>query len=109
MKQEVIETSTAWTKGKMTFTGPSFTTLLTEAGLSGEVVTAEALDGYSIDIPRARLTGDGAILATTIDDKPLPEDKAPYWIIFPYDQSPAMNDEEHQSWSVWELTKLTIK
>jgi hypothetical protein len=109
MKQEVIETSTAWTEGATKFSGPTFTDVLNEVGLAGETVTAEARDGHSIAIPRERLTGDGAILATSMNDAPLPADKAPFWIIFPYDRAPEMNDEQHQSWSVWAVTKLTVK
>jgi hypothetical protein len=109
MEQEVIETSTAWTEGKTKLSGPSFTDVLEQAGFAGETVTAEALDGYAIEIPRERLTGDGAILATGMNDAALPEDKAPFWIVFPYDRSPEMNDEDHQSWSVWAVTKLTVK
>jgi hypothetical protein len=109
MEQEVIETSTAWTEGKTKFSGPSMADVLEEAGFAGETVTAEALDGYAIEIPRERLTGDGAILATGMNDAALPEDKAPYWIVFPYDRSPEMNDADHQSWSVWAVTKLTVQ
>jgi len=109
MEQDVIETSTVWTEGTGTFAGPSFQAVLQEAGLAGETVLAEALDGYSVEIPRGRLTGDGAILATTMNGEPLPEDKAPYWIIFPYDQSPEINDTDHQDWSVWAVSKLTVQ
>ena len=109
MEQQVIETSTAWTEGVTKFSGPTFTDVLNEAGLAGETVTAEALDGYSIVIPRERLTGDGAILATGMNDEPLPEEKAPFWIVFPYDRSPEMNDADHQSWSVWAVTKLIVE
>jgi hypothetical protein len=109
MEQEVIETSTAWTEGKTKFSGPSMTDVLEQAGFAGETVTAEALDGYAIEIPRERLTADGAILATGMNDAALPEDKAPYWIVFPYDRSPEMNDADHQSWSAWAVAKLTVQ
>jgi len=109
LPQEVIETSTAWTEGTVEFSGPSMQAVLQEAGLAGETVTAEALDGYSVEIPRERLTADGAVLATGMNDGALPEDKAPFWIVFPYDRSPEMNDEAHQSWSVWAVKSLTVK
>jgi hypothetical protein len=109
LPQETIETSTAWTEGVQIFTGPSMLSVLEEAGLAGATVLAEALDGYSVEIPQDLLTGDGGMLATTMNGTPLPEDKAPYWIVFHYDRSPEMNDEEHQAWSVWAVTKLTIK
>jgi hypothetical protein len=109
MKQEIIETSTPWTEGVAKFSGPTFTDVLNEVGLAGETVTAEARDGNSVAIPRERLTGDGAILATSMNDAPLAAEKAPFWIIFPYDRAPEMNDEQHQSWSVWGVTKLTVR
>jgi hypothetical protein len=109
MKQETIETSTPWTEGLTKFSGPTFTDVLNQVGLAGETVTAEARDGHSVAIPRERLTGDGAILAMDMNDAPLPGDKTPFWIIFPYDRAPEMNDQQHQSWSVWAVTKLTVK
>ena len=109
LKQDVIETSTPWTEGTVKFSGPSFTEILNKAGLAGETVTTEALDGYSVEIPRSALTADGAILALSMNDAPLPADKAPFWIVFPYDQSPEMSDEAHQSYSAWAVKALTIK
>ncbi len=109
MNQAVIETTTAWTDGVQTFEGPLMSDLLQEGGFLGENVAVEALDGYGIEIPRARLVEDGAILAIRMDGVPLPEDKAPYWIVFPYDQSPEMNDKDHQDWSVWALEKMTVQ
>jgi hypothetical protein len=109
LPQQAFETSTVWTEGVQVFSGPSMQSVLQEAGFSGVTVLAEALDGYSVEIPRDRLTGDGGILAVRMDGAPLPEKKAPYWIVFPYDQSPEINDKDHQDWSVWAVTKLTVK
>ena len=111
--QEIIETSTpnlpGWPEaGKAKFSGPLMADVLSEAGLAGETITAEAADGYRVDIPRERLTADGAILATRMNDEPLPEDKAPFWIVFPYDRSPDINHSDHYDWSVWALTKLDV-
>lgn len=119
LRQDVIETSLPWLekdeshpnwpKGVHKFSGPSVTEILNEAGMAGDTVTIEALDGYGIQVPRGRLTGDGAILATSMDDEPLPEDQAPYWIIFPYDRSPEMADADHASWSVWQVAKIGLE
>ena len=109
MKQEVIETSSKWIEGVNKFSGPLIMDLLNEAGFAGETIEAEALDKYSLDVPRSHLTGDGAILAISMNDKPLPEEQAPFWIIFPYDQNPETKNEEHESWSVYKLAKLTVK
>jgi hypothetical protein len=109
MEQDVIETSSKWIEGVNKFSGPTMTDVLEKAGFAGETVNAEATDKYSLDVPRSHLTGDGAILAISMNDEPLPEDQAPFWIIFPYDQNPETNDEDHQSWSVYKLAKLTVK
>ena len=109
LPQTTIETSTAWTEGKHKFTGPTFGAVLDAAGLAGETVTIYALDGYGVAIPRANLTADGAIMAASMDDGPVPEDKAPYWLIFPYDQSPEMNDKQHQDWSIWAIEKIELE
>jgi hypothetical protein len=109
LPQQMIETSTVWTEGVQVFSGPSMQSVLQEAGFAGETVLAEALDGYSVEIPRDRLTADGGILAVRMNGAPLPEEKAPYWIVFPYDESPEINDKDHQDWSVWAATKLTVQ
>jgi hypothetical protein len=109
MEQQVIETSSKWIEGVNKFSGPSMTDVLEKAGFTGETVNAEALDKYSLDVPRDHLVDDGAILAISLNDQPLPEDQAPFWIIFPYDQNPETNNEDHQSWSVYKLSKLTVK
>ncbi len=108
LPQTTIETSTSWTEGKHKFSGPTFAEVFNAAGLAGETVTVEALDGYAVELPRATLVDDGAILTTTMDDQPLPQDKAPYWVIFNYDQSPEMDDQNHRDWSIWAISKITL-
>lgn len=109
LRQDVVETKTPWTAGSTRFSGPAFTDLLSEAGFAGETVTAVSADGRSVAIPRARLTSDGAILALGVNDKPLAAYKGPFWIVFPYDRSPELGDKQHQDWSLWGVTKLTVK
>jgi hypothetical protein len=108
LPQTTIETSTAWTEGKHKFSGPTFADVFNAAGLAGETVTIEASDGYAIELPRGTLVDDGAILTTAMDDQPLPADKAPYWVIFNYDQSPEMNDQNHRDWSIWAISKISL-
>jgi hypothetical protein len=105
MPQATVDT-THW-EGAHTFSGPTFADVLAIVGIPGETVHAEALDGYSLDIPRARLVNDGAILAIAMDGGPLPEDRQPFWIILPETGSEEVN-LELWDWYVYQLVKLTL-
>lgn len=108
MPVTTIETSTIWTDGVTKFEGVAATELLAAAGPNGETVTASAADGYAVDIPRAEF--EKAIIAYKMDGELLtPDQFGPYWIIFDYDGDPAVNDEAHQGWSVYQLKSLEVK
>lgn len=109
LRQDAIETKTAWTQGETTFAGPAFTDVLNKAGFNGDTVTAESADGHAVAIPRTKLTSDGAILALTMNGAPLPPDRGPFWIIFPYDRSADLKDKQHELWSASSVTKLTVR
>jgi hypothetical protein len=108
MPVTAIETSTIWTDGVTKFEGVAAKDLLAAAEANGTTVTASAADGYSVEIPRAEF--EKAIVAYKMDGEVLtPDQFGPYWIIFDYDGDAAVNDEQHQGWSVYQLKSLEVK
>lgn len=105
-----FETTTIWTEGQQKYTGVSIKALLETVGAKGETIVAEALNGYSIEIPIAELDDGAPILAYFIDDKPFSRrDKGPLWVIFPYDSDAKYRSEITYAYSIWQLHKLTVK
>lgn len=100
-------TSTQWTQGKTTFRGVMGQALMRSLGATGTMVEAHALDGYSIDIPLEDFETTPLLIADQMDGKPLPDDKAPFWIVYPYDSG--YDAQQYVDRSVWALDKLVVK
>lgn len=107
---EEFETTTIWTEGTLKFSGVVLRDLLQAAGAEGEVVVAEALNGYSVEIPIADLDEKAPIVAYHINDEPFSRrDKGPLWIVFPYDGDEKYKSEVSYAYSIWQLQRLTVK
>lgn len=100
-------TSTQWTQGPTTFRGVMGQALMRSLGATGTLVEAHALDGYTIDIPLDDFETTPLLIADQMDGKPLPKEKAPFWIVYPYDAG--YSAQEYVDRSVWALDKLIVK
>lgn len=110
LPQRVLHTGTAVTDDIHKFEGPLMRDLLELVGAYGEITRAIALNGYSVDIPSSDFYNYDVILATHMDDKQLqPNDKGPYWIVYPRDQVHKLQDIRYDYRWVWQLKRLTIK
>lgn len=107
---EEFATTTIWTEGELTFTGVPLSALLKAAGATGTTVAAEALNGYSVDIPIADLEEDVPIVAYHIDGEVFSRrEKGPLWIVYPYDRDEKYKSEISYAYSIWQLQRLTVK
>lgn len=107
---EEFQTTTIWTEGTLKFSGVVLRDLLAAAGAEGEIVVAEALNGYAVEIPFADLDEKAPIVAYHIDDAPFSRrDKGPLWIVFPYDLDDKYKSEVSYAYSIWQLQRLTVK
>jgi hypothetical protein len=110
MPQAEITTKTPWYDEAHTFSGPRLTDVLAAAKMSGETITATALNDYAADLPVADAAAYNVILATRLDGAPMPlRDKGPIFIIYPYDTSAALQHDVYYTRSVWQLQRLTLK
>jgi len=89
LPQQSVSTTTSWTKGVHTFTGPLMRDIQKMAGSNSAMMNAIAIDDYAQKIPTADFTKYDVILANRMDGKPLSMDHyGPMWIIYPRDAFP---------------------
>lgn len=107
LPQVTIATTTIWTEGETTFTGPSLRDVLDAAGIATQDLTLTALNDYAIDMPAPEAGAAYPIVATRLDGALMPvREKGPFWIIFPYDSSAAFQTETIYSQSIWQLDRI---
>ncbi|HSF64134.1 MAG TPA: oxidoreductase [Paracoccaceae bacterium] len=110
LPQETFTTTTIWSDGALTFSGPPLAAVLQAAGASGTRLRARALNDYSVEIPVAEIGPRFPILATRIDGQTFGvRDKGPIWIIYPYDSGAIWRTEVNFGRSVWQLAALTLE
>lgn len=109
LDQVTITTTTIWTEGAVTFSGPSLRSVLDAAGLGSNDLTLTALNDYAIEMPAPEVGAAYPILATRQDgDVMSVRDKGPFWIVFPYDSDPAFQTETIFSQSIWQLDRIEV-
>ncbi|WP_241524130.1 molybdopterin-dependent oxidoreductase [Oceaniglobus indicus] len=105
-----IATSTTVTDGQPLFRGVLMRDILAHAGADGEVVTAQALNDYVIDIPISDFQDFDVIAALYMDGVALtPRDKGPIWIIYPRDDHGVLADIRYDMRWVWQLVALHVQ
>jgi len=105
-----LVTRTPWTDGPMEFEGVPFARLLDDLDADGETAMARALNDYVVPIPVADIRAKRALLALRMNGNPLSvRDKGPIWVVFPWDQDPALDDQTTRHQSIWQLRKLTFE
>lgn len=112
LPQHSLRTATQWTDGLKHFQGPLVTDVLQAAGQrlqNGMRVQAEALNDYVVDIPASDFLRWPVILAFAMDGQVLSRrDKGPWWIVYPRDSDPALQDAKFDHRWAWQLRQLRI-
>lgn len=111
LPRTVVHTKTKWT-GEGDFSGPAIRDILAAAGAKpgAKEVAVQTVDNYVVAIPMADFQKWNVILAHSINGKNLPADKAPLWVIYPFDQHPAeLNNNDTLSKSAWAVKGLSVQ
>lgn len=102
-------TTTIWTEGEVTFKGVPLKALLDFAESDGKQIKASAINDYTIEIPVDSITDDYPIVAYEMNGAPMTvRTNGPLWIVYPYDQSSALQSETVYARSIWQLNRLEI-
>lgn len=109
LAQVTITTTTIWTEGEVTFTGPSLRNVLDAAGIDNQDLTLTALNDYAIEMPAPDGGAAYPIIATRQDGALMSvREKGPFWVIFPYDSDAAFQTETVYSQSIWQLAQIDV-
>lgn len=110
LPQHSFTTSTPWFKRPRKFSGPLLRDVLAAAGAQGSTLRAVALNDYKVEIPADDAQRYKVLMATRLDDKPMPvREKGPLFIIYPYDDSADLRSERYYSRSAWQLRRLDVR
>jgi len=98
---------TAWGPAG-TFVGPKLDDVLTDAGICAcGNLTFTAADGYAIEVSHFADGYADAMIATRLDDEPLPLDSVgPFWLIWPTRNDAVLADETEGALWIWSLVKI---
>lgn len=109
LPQTEFTTTTIWTDGPITFSGPSLAAVLEAVGATGANVSMVAVNDYKVDMSQSQIEDGAPIIANRINGAPFSiRDKGPLWVVFPFDESERFQTEEVYSLSVWHLTHLRV-
>ena len=107
LPQVSFETSTIWTEGVISFSGPSLRSLVDQAGITGGQLTLAAINDYEIQISYDELENDAPIIATLMNGQPLSRrEKGPLWLVYPYDTDIKYQSEVIYAKSIWQLVTI---
>jgi hypothetical protein len=105
-----LTTGTPWYDQPRTFEGPLLRDLLAAAGANGQTLRVEALNDYAASLPVADAFTYDVIVADRIDGKPIPvRERGPLFIIYPFDQVPALKSEEFYQRAVWQVKSIEVQ
>ncbi|MFN3670802.1 MAG: hypothetical protein ACK4VM_02715 [Bosea sp. (in: a-proteobacteria)] len=106
---QVTDTKTPWYKDKTRFEGPLGSELLKAVGATGTVMKITALNDYAVEIPVKDFQAWPVILATRIGGKAISvREKGPLFVIYPFEQDPALYSELYFGRSIWQVKSIEI-
>ncbi|MFT5708337.1 MAG: hypothetical protein ACI9ES_002639 [Oceanospirillaceae bacterium] len=109
LPQTTIKTSTFWTKGESEFRGPLIRDLLAAIGSKAAIISATAINEYSVEIPVVDIYKYDVILAIEKDGKPLSiRDKGPIWIMYPWSSNKRLQTDKFYARSIWQLVSIEL-
>jgi hypothetical protein len=105
-----FQTTSPWYNGRTTFTGVSMQKLMDYVGAKGTVVKVTALNDYTTVIPLSDFKNYNVILAFKINGEYMRvRDKGPFFIVYPYDSLPELNNQIYYSRSAWQVSRMSIE
>ena len=109
MEQVEFSTTTIWTEGIVRFSGVPVMHLLANLKAQGSTLRLSALNDYAVEMPTSELENDAPIIATRLNGQTMPvREKGPYWVVYPFDESPEYRTEAKYAQSIWQLKTLAV-
>ena len=109
LEQRETVTETPWHEGVQTFTGPRIASILTAAGASGTDLRIVAINDYAASMPWQDAQDHAVILASRRNGETMSvRETGPLFVIYPFDEDPALRDEVYFSRSVWQVATIEV-
>lgn len=109
LSPHVVETHTPWTDGASRFEGPLARAVLEAVEAKGEMLRVRALNDFAADIPVTDFLDYDVILALERDGEPMPiRDYGPIFVLYPFDDHPALLNETIRFRSVWQVANIHV-
>ena len=110
LPQSTFETTTPWTTGPSAFQGPTLASVLGDIDPAPVGITLRALNDYEVAFPVSAMTEHSPIVAFLRNGERMTvREKGPYWVMFPFDSNPELQQERFYSLSVWQLKEIVIQ
>lgn len=110
LPQVSFSTTSIWTEGVNTYSGPSLKTVLAQAGINGGTIELTAVNDYTVVVDYNTLDDDAPIIANRINDQAFSRrEKGPLWVVYPYDSDDSYKTEQIYSNSIWQLVHIAAK
>ncbi|WP_245957877.1 molybdopterin-dependent oxidoreductase [Marinomonas piezotolerans] len=105
-----LVTSTPWTEGVNTFTGPKLSALLDAVGADGQTLVITALNDYSAKMPVEDAYELGVLMAMNMNGKAMSvREKGPIFMLYPFDSDRSLDNEVIHNRSVWQVKSITVE
>ncbi len=113
LPQHGFSTRTPWFDPARRMDGPLMRDVLAAAGAvpgaPGAPLRLTALNDYRVDMPFDDTQRYDVLLARLLDGRPMGvRDKGPLFVIYPFDQAPALHNVVFYSRSVWQLRTIEV-
>ncbi|MQT13516.1 hypothetical protein [Segnochrobactrum spirostomi] len=109
LPQATIKTSTPWTQGVQTFSGPTLSAIAALGGRPVKEADVVALNDYSIVIPAQDWKKYTVVLASRHNGATMRvRDKGPLWVIYPLDTFSELEKQETNARMVWQVAHITF-
>lgn len=83
--------------------------LLKKYDLVGGSLAIDALDGYSVEVPRSDIESYPVVIGLEIDGKPISvRERGPAWLIYPVSGFKELDSPEFEARSVWQIKAIKV-
>jgi hypothetical protein len=102
-------TTNSWDPERRAYSGPWLKDLVAAVGATGHRIKVTALNDYAVTMPVPADQPFPPILASRIDDQPIPTwGKGPLWVMYDLASDPGVRTKEIEAWAVWNVKSIEV-
>jgi len=110
LPQRSFTTMTPWENQPIKFSGPLLRDVLAAVKADGKNIKATAINDYRINIPIEDSQLFDMVVATRMNDAPMPvRAKGPLFIVYPFDSKLELKSNKYYERSIWQLKAIEVE